>query len=588
MLQENNLSKDSHYNHQVYIIMLSTATIATLGPIGSDSYQASCQYSPHAEIVLFNRIADIFTAFKEERVQYAIIPVYNTREGEVKEYFRLMAKMEKGYWIDNVVLPIHLSLGALSSPEKGKTKITTIVGRSSVLRQCEEFIEENYADAILMAVPDIEMAMDSICQENKQEHAVIESEALVKKHGFQLWTREVVSHNRTRFSIIGRKPAKESGYDATAIITRPLRDRVGMLADILSEFTRRGINILDLQSENDVQTQKLRIYVEIEGHVDNPLLRNALHTIESSIIQEEDALKVLGSFPRVDMRVKKIKSFGFIGSGDMSKWFADRLANEGYKTFITGRKTQLSSESMIEKVDVVLVCVPISVTASVISTYGPLLRDGQALIILAGESEHTIATALEATSQGVEVMFVHNLWGPQAITMKDKNAAVVRTHRSGGFCSEFEAFLYKHGADIYHDSAQKHDLLMGISQKLPTTVSVALAMTLREHRIEYDDINSHSTLTSLYGILAMARIHNQNSRTYAEIMATAGDGRKIVRSFAENILKLMKLAENGKIAALSNIMEENKSTMSQAFLQSRMKQAKAVDEVMSKPSMKCP
>jgi prephenate dehydratase/prephenate dehydrogenase len=566
--------------------MPSIATIATLGPVGSDSYQASRQYSPHAEILLYNRIADIFAAFKEGRVQYAIIPVYNTREGEVKEYFRLMAKMDQGYWIDNVVLPIHLSLGALSPPEKGDTVITTIVGRSSVFRQCEEFIEENYPDATLMAVHDIEKAMTSIRLENKQGYAVIESEALVKKHGFNLWAREVVSHNRTRFSIIGREPAKISGYDATAIITRPLRDRVGMLADILGEFTRRGINILDLQSENDVQTQKLRIYVEVEGHIDNPLLKNALDTIESIVIQEEDALKVLGSFPRVDMRVKKIKSFGFIGSGDMSKWFADRLSNEGYKTFITGRETPLTPKAMIAKVDVVLVCVPISVTAPVIRTFGPLLKDGQALIILAGESENTIATALRSTSQGVEVMFVHNLWGPQALTMKDKNAAVVRTHRSGSFCSEFEAFLYKHGADINHDSAQKHDLLMGVSQKLPTTVSVALAMTLRDHQIDCDDIGSHSTLTSLYGILAMARIHNQNPRTYAEIMATAGDGRKIVRSFAENLVKLIDLAEQGKIAELSEIMETNKATMSEAFLQSRMKQAKAVDEVMSKPSMK--
>lgn len=561
-------------------------SIATLGPVGSDSYQASCQYSPNAEMFVFNRIADVLTAFREGRVQYALIPVYNTREGEVKEYFRLMAKMEQGYWIDNVVLPIHLSLGAFPHPEKGEHTITTIVGRSSVFRQCDEFIEENYPDATLMAVHDIEKAMAEICHENKQEYAVIESEALVKKHGLKLLAREVVSHNRTRFSIIGKEPAAVSGYDATAIITRPLRDRVGMLADILGEFTRRGINILDLQSENDVQTQKLRIYVEVEGHIETPLLRNALDTIEAVVIQEEDALKVLGSFPRVDMRVKKIKSFGFIGSGDMSKWFADRLENEGYKTYITGRETQLTSESMIKKVDVVLVCVPISVTAQIIRTYGPLLKDGQSLIILAGESENTIATALESTSQGVEVMFVHNLWGPQALTMKDKNAAVVRTHRSGSFCSEFEAFLYKHGAEINHDSAQKHDLLMGVSQKLPTTVSVALAMTLKDHQIDCDDINSHSTLTSLYGILAMARIHNQNPRTYAEIMATAGDGRKIVRSFAENIFKLIDLAEQGKIAELSDIMDSNKATMPQAFLQSQMKQAKAVDEVMSRPSMK--
>lgn len=561
-------------------------SIATLGPVGSDSYQASLQYSPDTEPVLFNRITDVLAAFREGRVQYALIPVYNTREGEVKEYFKLMAKMEQGYWVDNVVLPIHLSLGALPHPDKSENIITTIVGRSSVFRQCDEFIEENYPGATLMAVRDIETAMAAICREKKQDYAVIESEALVKKHGLKLLAREVVSHNRTRFSIIGKEPAPVSGYDATAVITRPLRDRVGMLADILGEFTRRGINILDLQTENDVQTQKLRIYVEVEGHIDTPLLKDALQTIESTVIQEDDALKVLGSFPRVDMRVKKIKSFGFVGSGSMSTWFAERLASEGYKTYITGRETPLRPEEMIDMVDVVLVCVPISVTARVIGIYGPRLRDGQALIILAGESENTLATALESTSQGVELMFVHNLWGPQALTMKDKNAAVVRTNRSGGFCSEFEAFLYKHGADINHDSAQKHDLLMGVNQKLPTTVSVALAMTLREHRIDCDDISSHSTLTSLYGILAMARIHNQNPRTYAEIMAMAGDGRKIVRSFADNLNKLIDLAEQGDIVELSDIMTTNKATMPETFLQSRMKQAKAVDELMSRPSMK--
>lgn len=561
-------------------------SIATLGPVGSDSYQAASLYSPGAELVLFKRIADVLTAFIDGKVQHAIIPVYNTREGEVKDYFRLVAKMEHSFWVDNVVLPIHLSLGALARPSPGGVAITTIVGRNSVFRQCDEYIDEHYPDATLMAVHDIESAMTAIRVENKQGHAVIDSEEIVLRHGFTLIAREVVSHNRTRFAVVGRTLAPMTGYDATAVITRPLRDRVGMLADIMGEFTRRGINILDLQSENDIKTQKLQIYVEVEGHLHDPLLRSALQTIESVVIHEEGSLKVLGSFPRVEMRVKQIKAFGFIGSGDMSKWFAERLQNEGYKTFMSGRTTALTPEEMISKVNVVIVCVPISVTSKTIKKYGPLLRDGQAMIILAGESENTIKASLEATGQGVEVMFVHNLWGPQALTMKDKNAAVVRTHRSGSFCSEFEAFLYKHGADIYHDSATKHDLLMGIGQKLPTTISVALAKTLREFKIDCDDIGSHSTLTSLYGILAMARVHNQNPRTYAEIMATTGEGRKIVQAFAANILQLIDLAEKGNITELTDIMKENKKFMPTTFLQSRMKQAKAVDEVMSNPSMK--
>jgi prephenate dehydratase/prephenate dehydrogenase len=559
-------------------------TIATMGPSGSNSVLAARQYDPEADLKLLPRLSDCLDTFKRKEADFALIPVYNTREGEVKEYFRLVAKMEEGYWIDNVVLPIHLSFGIFPGDKPGP--VTTIVGRGPVFRQCDEYIEENYPGVTLMAVQNIEEAMDEIRREKKYGFAVIDSEQLLAEYGFKLVAREVVSHNRTRFAVIGRDIAPRTGYDATAIITHPLRDRGGMLADILGEFTRRGINILDLQSENDIKTQKLRIYVEIEGHIENNNIADAIKTIESTIIQEESALKILGSFPRVDMRVKKIRTFGFIGSGDMSLWFAKRLENEGYETYISGRTSEIPPEKMVEKADVVIVCVPISVTAEIIKKYGPFLRNGQALIILAGESEKTIQAALDSTDPGVEVMFVHNLWGPQALTMKDKNAAIVRTPRSGSFCSEFEAFLYKHGADIYHDSAKKHDLLMGVGQKLPTTISVALAMTLKQFGIESRDIDSHSTLTSLYGILAMARVHNQNPRTYAEIMATRGEGEKIVRSFAENLRAIIDRAEHGDINELSEIMEENKKSMSPSFLRSRMKQARAVDDVMSRPNMK--
>jgi chorismate mutase/prephenate dehydratase len=560
--------------------------IATLGPPDSDSFQAAEQYSPNAEIKLFNRLTDVLEAFSKGEADTALVPVYNTREGEVKEYFRLIGGVSACYWVDNVVLPIHLSLATPDSSVEKSEDIHTIVGRSSVFRQCSDYLDENYPYATLMSVSDIEKSIQEIVKECRQGYGIIESEDLVKRHQLKLLSREVVPHNRTRFAVLKKEPAPISGYDATTIITKPLRDQVGLLADILGEFTRRGLNIIDLQSENDVKTQKLRIYVEFEGHQDTAVVQETLETIEKDVIQEEGAIKILGSFPRVDMRVKHIKSFGFIGSGDMSTWFADRLRNEGYETVITGRSTVVSPEEMIGEVDVVMICVPISVTAETILKYGPLIRDGKALIILAGESENTIEAAMRATEPGVEVMFVHNLWGPQALTMKDKNASLVRTHRSGGFCSEFEAFLYKHGADIYHDSARQHDLLMGVGQKLPTTISVALAMTLKDHGIDYADIKSHSTLTSLYGILAMARTHSQNPRTYAEIIATTGEGRKIVRSFAENILKIIEHAEDSNISGLSEIMKANTSVMPPEFLESRMKEAKAVDAILSKPGIR--
>jgi prephenate dehydrogenase len=166
--------------------------------------------------------------------------------------------------------------------------------------------------------------------------------------------------------------------------------------------------------------------------------------------------------------------------------------------------------------------------------------------------------------------------------MKDKNASVVRTARSGVLSSEFEAFLYKHGAKISLDAPGQHDLMMGVSQKLPTSISVALAMALKDNGIPPAAIGSHATLTSLYAILSMARVHGQNPRTYAEIMATSGQGRRIVQSFAENLDRITKLAESGDIEALCALIEDNRRYLSEPFLKDRMQQALAVDATLGR------
>ena len=284
------------------------------------------------------------------------------------------------------MLPINLSLGGMHRDQR-LDQVRVIIGRSTVFRQCEEFISEHMPNATLVSVRDLEAAAVDMRDCRHDHHVLIDTEEVINRAGLSLIARELAPYNRTRFAVIGRTPAAQTGYDATSIMTRPLADRVGLLVDILNEFTRRGINILDLRSENDIKTQKLQIYLEVEGHQQSPTLTQALSHIENKVIQVEQSLKILGSFPRVDMRIKRIKTFGFIGSGAMTTWFAEKLNSEGYQTIICGRTSAIRPETMIERVDVVLICVPISVTASMVRQYGGLLRDGQALVLLAGESE---------------------------------------------------------------------------------------------------------------------------------------------------------------------------------------------------------
>lgn len=558
--------------------------IGTLGPQHSHAWRAAVLHSldaaPDAKLQAYPDIDHLLAAFVSGKIERAVLPVYNTRERNGTHRFGLFSRIQEGWWIHNVVLPVSLSLGVFS-PDLRPEELKTLLGRRDVFRQCEGYINRVLPAASLTSVHDLENTLVNI---NKQEdchvYGVIDTEEMLAAQGLHIAEREISPHSRTRYAILGRELPQPTGYDATVLMTEPLDDRVGLFVDILNEFAKRGINILDMSSENDLYTQKLRIYLEAEGHINDEAMASAMAQVEERLVGRKGALRLLGCFPRVNIRPKNIRAVGFIGTGDMSAWFADRLENEGYRVFMTGRSTELRPKEMIPQVDVVLICVPISVTAATIQEYGPLIQDGKALILLAGEAESILQTALESTGDGVELMLVHNLWGPQAAAMKDKNAVVVRTRRSGKFCSEFEAFLYKHGASIQQDTAVRHDLLMGVGQKLPTAVSVALAMTLAENEITAEEIAGHCTLTSLYPILAMARAHSQNPRTYAEILSMRGASGKIVRDFVRNLEQVTALAEETMIQDLCMLMEKNRRHLTEPFLQSRMEQAKGVDQVL--------
>ncbi|MBU0676097.1 MAG: prephenate dehydrogenase/arogenate dehydrogenase family protein [Proteobacteria bacterium] len=552
--------------------------IATLGPEGSLNWEAAHRYKPNAELKIFSNLNGVINAFVQGRADLAVIPAYNTREGESKEFFRAMAMLDPGVWIDNLMMPVHLSLGAVDT----SSRLELIMGDAQHLKQCSEYLAENFPDATLMAIQKLDQEVASLKEQNILTRGVIARETRLTGLGLTVREREVAPYNRTRYAVLGRSPLAASGYDATALMTFPLKDRVGLLYDILGEFTRRGISLQDLRTENDLKTQKLMFYVEAEGHIDDPSMQQAIQRIENTIIQEPGAFRLLGSFPRIDLRTKLIRTVGFIGTGAMSQWFANRLQGEGYQVTLTGRNSETKPEEMIPGTDLIIVCVPISVTAETIRRYGPLLSDKQALIIMAGEAENTLAAALETCAPGVETMLVHNLWGPQAATMKDKNVSVVKTRSSGVLCSEFESFLYKHGAIISRDTPVAHDLLMGVSQKLPTAISTAMAMALKDNGIKPEDIGSHSTLTSLYGILAMSRVHAQNPRTYGEILSTEGAGRKIVRDFIRNLSSIMDLADRKEIDPLVSILEESRQYLTEEFLKNRMQQALAVDETLGK------
>ncbi len=105
-------------------------TLMTLGPAGSDCWLAAQRYNPAAEILTCRNLDDLFASFADSASELALVPVYNTREGAKRDARNAIVAAAGLYWVDNVVLPLHLSLFSLP----GKPRPVSSAGRYAVIR----------------------------------------------------------------------------------------------------------------------------------------------------------------------------------------------------------------------------------------------------------------------------------------------------------------------------------------------------------------------------------------------------------------------------------------------------------------------
>ena len=105
---------------------------------------------------------------------------------------------------------------------------------------------------------------------------------------------EDLSHNITRFLIIGKQHVERTGADKTSIVFS-MKDRAGALHDVLVPFKRNKINLTKIESRpSKKKAWKYYFFVDLEGHIQNKKVTRALKELEKHC----NYLKVLGSYPK--------------------------------------------------------------------------------------------------------------------------------------------------------------------------------------------------------------------------------------------------------------------------------------------------
>jgi chorismate mutase/prephenate dehydratase len=182
-----------------------------------------------------------------------------------------------------------LSKGKLSSIKK-------VYSNPQVLGQCRLWLETNLAQAELIPVSSTTKAAQ-IAAKTKAA-AAIASKVAADRYGLKILAESIEDspHNITRFLVIGKTDVEPTGDDKTSIMFS-VKDRIGVLHDMLGPFKRNRINLTKIESRpSKKEAWKYYFFADMKGHIKDKKVRQALDQLERYCAY----LKILGSYPAAE------------------------------------------------------------------------------------------------------------------------------------------------------------------------------------------------------------------------------------------------------------------------------------------------
>lgn len=263
--------------------------IAYLGPQASFTNLAAIKkFGSQVSYIACNSIADVFLEVEKGGADYGVVPIENSIEGAVS--YTLDVFVDSDLKIcSQVILEVTQNLLANCA----KNKIRVIYSIPQVFGQCRIWLQKNLPNAQLVEVSSTTRGAEMARKEKNS--AAIASLLASKVYGLKVVASGIqdLTHNMTRFLVIGKNVAARTGRDKTSLFFS-IKDRVGALHEMLLPFRKYGVNLTKIESRpSKKKAWEYYFFVDILGHQDDALIKKALKDLEHRC----SYLKILGSYP---------------------------------------------------------------------------------------------------------------------------------------------------------------------------------------------------------------------------------------------------------------------------------------------------
>ena len=257
---------------------------------------------------------------------------------------------------------------------------------------------------------------------------------------------------------------------------------------------------------------------------------------------------------------------GIIGGSDgLGKTLVYYFRDE-FDVFITGRDHKkgrnvakelgvnyIESNAELANIsDMLVVSVPINHTSDVIREVAPFMKEGTVMVDVTSIKQEPSKTMAEVLPDTVEYIPTHPIFGPRT-TRLDNQVIVLTPDKKGKWYDRVYNYLEGKNMRIIETTAEKHDFMMSIVQVLTHFSFISTASAIEKLKVDLSETEDYESPIYNLMIDMIARIVSQNPYLTYNIQSMNSNGDKVRNTFAEAVLELRDVINNGNDEEFMNI-----------------------------------
>lgn len=345
-----------------------------------------------------------------------------------------------------------------------------------------------------------------------------------------------------------------------------------MLPMILKEIDREIINLL---SKRIAILNDSNLSVQAESSdITKLLAQQGVPEFVWKSITISCAAAIASSCSSTPIKPRKVTVIG--GYGKLGRFFSQQLTNAGHDVSILEHNDWDKAPQLLGEAQLVLVCVPIERTLTVIQKAAPYLKADTALADITSVKTPIVQELLK--QHRGPVLSLHPMFGPGVQSFLSQNVIVCPGRQEQAFQWLLD-LIESNGGKLIACSPEEHDRMMVAIQAIRHFTTFSLGVFLAEEGIDINRSLDFSSPLYRLEIDMVSRLFAQDSALYVDIMLTAEERRQAISRLVETYARLAQLVENKDESGLKREFEATRSTFAQGANQAVAESNHVIDSL---------